>query len=493
MNNFENIIINYFKENSKMTKLSISGNMKHFINDIDINVINYLNDILKNVPEYENIKNIIFHIIFNDELSKCKTCGKLIKFSKRCHSFCSNRCIGLNKDIQIAKNNTSLKNYGVKNPNELQIIKDKIRKTCLEKYGVNSILKLDHVRENNRKIQIENKEIINDKRKQTCLEKYGVDNYSKTDECKNKVKNTCLEKYGTSSYLNSNECRNSLLNKIEQHIDEINDKRKQTCLEKYGVVNPLKNDDIKNKSQQTCLEKYGVDNYSKTDEYKNKVKNTCLERYGKEYFKIYDSWNHLNSLEYVKPLFTFDEFKGGNKIEYKWKCTKCGHEFYSRYDDGHVTNRCSKCLENEHYFSYIEKELADFCKQYFPNLKENDRTLIKPLELDIVIEELKLAIEFNGSFWHDVNHKFKHYHLNKVLKCNQQGYRLIHIWEDEWNEQIKQKLIDIFKGKETIDYNQKLDRSWYNNLDGDFEESQPEIIIRNGFEVENCGYLIKKG
>ena len=171
MNNFENIIINYFKENSKMTTLSISGNMKHFINDIDINVINYLNDILKNVPEYENIKNIIFHIIFNDELSKCKTCGKLIKFSKRCHSFCSNRCIGLNKDIQIAKNNTSLKNYGVKNPNELQIIKDKIRKTCLEKYGVNSILKLDHVRENNRKIQIDNKEIINGKRKQTCLEK----------------------------------------------------------------------------------------------------------------------------------------------------------------------------------------------------------------------------------------------------------------------------------------------------------------------------------
>lgn len=61
MNNFENIIINYFKENSKMTKMSISGNMKNFINDIDANVINYLNDILKNVPEYENIKNIIFN------------------------------------------------------------------------------------------------------------------------------------------------------------------------------------------------------------------------------------------------------------------------------------------------------------------------------------------------------------------------------------------------------------------------------------------------
>lgn len=64
MNGFENIIINYFKENLKITKMSISGNMKNFINDIDSNVINYLNDILKNVPEYENIKKTSFFILF---------------------------------------------------------------------------------------------------------------------------------------------------------------------------------------------------------------------------------------------------------------------------------------------------------------------------------------------------------------------------------------------------------------------------------------------
>ena len=77
-----------------------------------------------------------------------------------------------------------------------------------------------------------------------------------------------------------------------------------------------------------------------------------------------------------------------------------------------------------------------------------------------------------------------------MIKCNQQGYRLIHIWEDEWNEQTKEKLKLIFEGKETTDYNQKLDRSWYNKLSGNFKELQPEIIIRDGFEVENCGYLV---
>ena len=42
------------------------------------------------------------------------------------------------------------------------------------------------------------------------------------------------------------------------------------------------------------------------------------------------------------------------------------------------------------------------------------------------------------------------YHLDKVLKCNEKGYRLIHIWENEWNkdsEEIKRKLIKKQKKK----------------------------------------------
>lgn len=44
----------------------------------------------------------------------------------------------------------------------------------------------------------------------------------------------------------------------------------------------------------------------------------------------------------------------------------------------------------------------DFCKQFYPNLQRRNRQLIKPYELDIVIPELHLAIEFNGSYWHSV-------------------------------------------------------------------------------------------
>lgn len=42
-----------------------------------------------------------------------------------------------------------------------------------------------------------------------------------------------------------------------------------------------------------------------------------------------------------------------------------------------------------------EQELIEFCHQFFNNLIIKDRQLIKPYELDIVIPELHLAIEFN--------------------------------------------------------------------------------------------------
>ena len=117
--------------------------------------------------------------------------------------------------------------------------------------------------------------------------------------------------------------------------------------------------------------------------------------------------------------------------------------------------RCLNCYPyiNTGY-SNLEKELIDFCKEYYPNLIENNRTLIKPLELDIVIPELKLAIEFNGDYWHSTSFKDKNYHLNKTIECESKGYRLIHIFEHEWlnnKNEIKQKLIDIFNNNEKID------------------------------------------
>lgn len=83
----------------------------------------------------------------------------------------------------------------------------------------------------------------------------------------------------------------------------------------------------------------------------------------------------------------------------------------------------------------------------------------------------------------------------KTEMCEKLGYRLIHIWEDEWNkskELIKEKLMQVFENKEIIDNEKLLDRSWYSIFqvqNKNIEILPPELIERNGFQVENCGYL----
>jgi len=65
---------------------------------------------------------------------------------------------------------------------------------------------------------------------------------------------------------------------------------------------------------------------------------------------------------------------------------------------------------------------------------QNIKSIIPPWELDIYIPAKKLAIEYDGLYWHSesIGGKDKNYHLNKTLECEKQGIKLIHIFEDEW-------------------------------------------------------------
>ena len=70
---------------------------------------------------------------------------------------------------------------------------------------------------------------------------------------------------------------------------------------------------------------------------------------------------------------------------------------------------------------------------------ENDRTMIRsyssglPLELDIWLPEIRLAIEFNGVYWHT---KEQHIHNDriKIAECERKGLTLLVITDVEWLE-----------------------------------------------------------
>lgn len=53
---------------------------------------------------------------------------------------------------------------------------------------------------------------------------------------------------------------------------------------------------------------------------------------------------------------------------------------------------------------------------------------------DVILPDQKLAIEYNGVYWHSYPraHRGQHYHKRKNAEAN--GYRLITIWEDNWQQ-----------------------------------------------------------
>ena len=251
-------------------------------------------------------------------------------------------------------------------------------------------------------------------------------------------------------------------------------KMKETSLKRYGAVSNLCTTEFKEKAKATYLKKYGVDNARKSKIVQNKIKETNLKRYGnvcalhgsnsekiknifiekygvdspaklpktllKNKERIYTLiFNIITNNNIVTPLFTLDEALTLNS--FKFKCNKCNNIFETEKLSIHA-QRCFKC--HPLHKPVIEQEIADFLLSLSVQIKRNDRQIIKPLELDIVIPEKKIAIEFNGDYWHSVQAGTdKNYHLIKTKMCEEAGYRLIHIFEHEWYFQqklIKEKL-----------------------------------------------------
>ena len=71
----------------------------------------------------------------------------------------------------------------------------------------------------------------------------------------------------------------------------------------------------------------------------------------------------------------------------------------------------------------------------------NAKGIIDPYEIDLYYSDKNIGIEFNGDYWHSDLFKDKYYHFNKSLLAEQRGIRLIHIFENEWNDPIKQKIL----------------------------------------------------
>ena len=230
------------------------------------------------------------------------------------------------------------------------------------------------------------------------------------------------------------------------------------------------------------------------------------------------SWKHKRSLslestvkdllDIVEPSFIERLVAGdisANDI-ISTKCPKCGKYFEHRFHNIFMWTKdrfkfdryplCQDCFAKL-TSSKAEQEIADYISTFYSvELIRNSRNIISPLELDLYYQEKKIAIEFNGDYWHNENHKSKDYHLNKYLKCKEKGILLVSIFESDWNsrkEEIKDYLKDLFYNKEnklSFNENHSLMNNNYPSVSVycKCDKFIEDYYLYQNYRVYTCGY-----
>ena len=147
-----------------------------------------------------------------------------------------------------------------------------------------------------------------------------------------------------------------------------------------------------------------------------------------------------------------------SKVEYRASDQKVKiicptHGEFEQSPEGHSAGRgCWKCGVETRFAvsrtsrSAPEISLEDFVVNvggepshgYLPN-SDNKWTF------DIILPEQKVAVEFNGAYWHSYPRTLKGAHYYKRKNAEEHGFRLISVWEDDWADQKEKVMSIIFR------------------------------------------------
>ena len=357
---------------------------------------------------------------------KCASCDKeptfrniVVGFDK----YCSIKCSANSDSTKEKYKETCIEKYGTDAPSKLGEIQVKMKDTCKEKYGVEFVSQLQSTK---------------DKSKVTCLEKYGDESASRNESVKEKLKETTQRKYGVNSTY-----------QLPKSIEN----RHKTTTEHFGSISPFASKEVQAKSIQSRIDRHGVP-YTLSpgspfsDTVRTKSKKTLIDQVITEHTELFNQYD-CHDVTYGDSSFHFTCGKCGNRIDEPYQITRL-RLFANQHP-------CTICNPRIKYTSSVEKELYEFVQSFGHETIENTNAVIKPKELDIYIPSLKLAFEFNGLYHHSESFKPANYHLTKTKLCEEQGIRLIHIFEDDWTfkKDIIKSRISSLLGQTTRIYARK--------------------------------------
>ena len=278
----------------------------------------------------------------------------------------------------------------------------------------------------------------------------------------------------------------------KEHPNEV--KEKTEARSKTLKENPDIQQDINSK-----LSKYYENNPDKMKRILDSSINSRREiRISSDYSELIKVLHH----DYIDSLMK-GEIQSDSVI--RTRCPMCGkyaeHTFNNVFRL-HIANfrnglppLCAQC-KNTYTSSKTEQEIANYISTFYTGeLIRNSREIISPLELDLYYPEKRIAVEFNGDYWHSEKFKDKYYHYNKFISCKEKDITLVSIFEQYWNDnrdKIKEYLLYLFNDKENnLSFNEDF-TLMNNNYPLPKFDLNKELIdsyyISNDEVVFTCGY-----
>jgi hypothetical protein len=201
---------------------------------------------------------------------------------------------------------------------------------------------------------------------------------------------------------------------FDTHSKMNDDPSKEDLLFAYKNLSLLDIRNIFNIGQErlyTLLDEYGIEKIDHNQKVSTGRKNSFDKRFG------------CLSKDKIEEDYTKVQCMGSLAQYYKCSMTTI-KKLFKMYE---IEARFAKSSRGQN-------EIVAFIESLGFSVKTNDRKLIYPLEVDILIEEKKIAIEYCGIFYHSETggNKSKDYHQKKHNLCKEKGYNLITIFESDW-------------------------------------------------------------
>lgn len=239
------------------------------------------------------------------------------------------------------------------------------------------------------------------------IKKYGHKNVFSVDEVKNKIKKTNTERYGVE---------------YPQQNKEMQEKSKNTVKEKTGFCHQFKDPAVIEKIKKTNLERYGVEIPTQNEAVKRKLSesakrqkiNSFTEKLLPETLSILNDEAALRNLYKENTVSSLSAMLGVSRTAVK------------RYFKTHNIE-----IERKE-FSGEEKSFYDMLHNDDIKVIHNDRSVIKPKEIDIWYPDHNMGVEYHGLYWHSVTDTLvDKTHFEKYKLARENNISLLQFFSNE--------------------------------------------------------------